>query len=374
MSNSELKILVEEPRVVSRSEGHHWFPHTLLKLKDGKLLLGFSICPDRGPTEDLVYGNPHVVFKSMDGGSNWFLQRYVRTMSDPWLGFPLDDGTILAYGGVYLKPSGETVVMSWRSCDDGETFEGPGESPISFPEDVGLVGVRDREPLKVFGRASFGGFGDSGTIPLENGDLLSTAGAMFEGDVNNRVCIVRSTDRGATWCYVSTVACDPEIPGEGFDENSLARFSNGELLCIMRTGSGRPMYQSRSTDQGETWSKPIPAGVVGVAPKLVLMSNGVLACSYGRVRPLKEGEVFMTRWMERGGRPYFSVGDEIMFSVDGGRTWTNHTSIYDGPSTGYTSMVEVRPGELLYAYDVLGFGWTRKNSIVVVNIEVEREQ
>ena len=51
--------------------------------------------------------------------------------------------------------------------------------------------------------------------------------------------------------------------------------------------------------------------------------------------------------------------------------WTNHTSIYDEPSTGYTSMVEVRPRELLYAYDVLGFGWTKKDSIALVNITVE---
>ena len=115
------------------------------------------------------------------------------------------------------------------------------------------------------------------------------------------------------------------------------------------------MFQSRSTDGGQTWSKPVSAGVNGVRPQMVLMSNGVIACSYGRVSHPP------------------SLGDQVMFSLDGGETWTHHTTIYHGPSTGYTSMAEVRPGELLYAYDVLGFGWTRRNNIMTANIKVERK-
>jgi len=306
-----------------------------------------------------VYGNPHVVLKSIDGGENWFFQRYVRTKSDPWLDFQLDDGTILSYSFVFLKSSGETVFIGWKSHDGGETFEGPMECPIIFPEGLELVGY-DLKPLKGSGRVYFF---KARSIQLENGDLLSPAYCRFKGDVNSRVCIIKSTDRGATWSYVSTVAYDPEIPGEGFDEPDLAVLPNGEILCMMRTGSGRSMYQSRSTDGGETWSKPVPAGVIGVAPKLTVMSNGILACSYGRVRPI-----------EKGRKPYFFFVYRIMFSVDGGRTWTNHTSIYDGPSTGYTSMVEISSGELLYVYDVLGFGWTRTNSIMMVTIKVERKE
>jgi hypothetical protein len=84
------------------------------------------------------------------------------------------------------------------------------------------------------------------------------------------------------------------------------------------------------------------------------MSNGVVACSYGRVIHPP------------------SLGDQVMFSLDDGESWTQHTTIYHGPSTGYASIVEVRPGELLYFYDVLGFGGPKRNSIMMVSIKIER--
>ena len=60
------------------------------------------------------------------------------------------------------------------------------------------------------------------------------------------------------------------------------------------------------------------------------MTNGVLACSYGR------------------------PGNRIMFSVDGtGRQWTDRLKVYEYPrgSFGYTGIVEVAPGQLLFVYD-----------------------
>ena len=44
-----------------------------------------------------------------------------------------------------------------------------------------------------------------------------------------------------------------------------------------------------------------------------------------------------------------------------------------GPARGYTSILEVRPGELLYVYDALRYGWhSTKNRIMRVNIKVRR--
>ena len=60
------------------------------------------------------------------------------------------------------------------------------------------------------------------------------------------------------------------------------------------------------------------------------MTGGVLACSYGR------------------------PGNRIMFSADGtGREWTDWIQIYEYQrgSFGYTSIVEVQPGKLLFVYD-----------------------
>ena len=98
--------------------------------------------------------------------------------------------------------------------------------------------------------------------------------------------------------------------------------------------------------------------VCGVRPRLRQLSNGVIACSYGRVTSPP------------------SLGDQIIFSTDGGQTWTDPTVLYHGPSTGYTCMLEIRPNELLLVYDTQCFGWVDRpgvaNAIMSVTIGVER--
>jgi len=361
MSESKLKISTGEHRIISCSEGYHWFPHTLFKLNDGRLLLGFSVCDD-AVQHDLVKGLPHALVTSTDGGANWFLERCVRADSEPWPSSQLEDGTILAYGATYLTSSGEVFGRVWRSRDNAKTYEGPTQVPMSFPE--GLIREPDYESP---GWLSAGVGGPGQSVQLENGDLVAISEGRFRGDKKDRTFVLTSADKGASWSYLSTVACDPEMD---FHEAYMIRVPDGRLLCMLRTGSFKPMYQCWSSDQGKTWSKPVKAGVIGVCPKLLLMSNGVVACSYGRSRSRDtSSEAGPLQW-------HFPSEDVwIMFSLDGGETWTNHTLIHQGPSTGYTSIIELSLGELLLTYDTLGFGWgKRDNFIRMVKIRVERSE
>jgi hypothetical protein len=179
-------------------------------------------------------------------------------------------------------------------------------------------------------------------LETADGSLIACAHTAYQGEAKARTICYHSTDKGRTWGSESTVAYDPDMWGEGFVEPVMSFCSNGDLLCVMRTDGHLPLMQSRSTDGGKTWQKPRKTGVLGVDPDLCLMSNGVLACSYGR------------------------PGNRIMFSVDGtGREWTDHLTIYeyefaryswDGgkvsfTSFGYTGIVEVEPGKLLLVYD-----------------------
>jgi len=109
----------------------------------------------------------------------------------------------------------------------------------------------------------------------------------------------------------------------------MAELPNGDLLCVMRTGSGKPLMQSRSSDGGRTWSKPTPTGVLGVDPDLTVMKNGVAVLTYGR------------------------PGIWIAFSPDGtGRKWVNRIHIdYEGSTWSYTGVREVEPGKLLMVWD-----------------------
>ncbi len=154
-----------------------------------------------------------------------------------------------------------------------------------------------------------------------------------------RVILVASDDRGASWDYLATVAYDPAVGEEGFCEPSMVRLPGGDLLCIMRTGHEDPMYQCWSSDGGRTWTKPVMTHAYGVDPTLIVMQDGTLACAYG------------VKGRDGGRRER-----RLMFSFDGrGETWPVDLVVYAGVGGSYPSVCEVRPGELLYAYDAIGF-------------------
>ena len=90
-----------------------------------------------------------------------------------------------------------------------------------------------------------------------------------------------------------------------------------------------------------------------VDPDLVLMSNSVLACSYGR------------------------PGCWLMLDETGtGRKWGKPIQVFDGVSTCYTGIREIEPGKLLYVYDAVNFddgtGHGQANCLRAVEITVKR--
>ena len=45
----------------------------------------------------------------------------------------------------------------------------------------------------------------------------------------------------------------------------------------------------------------------------------------------------------------------LVFSADGGRTWTDPTCVDAAPYSGYTDVVELGPGALLVGFGVPGY-------------------
>ena len=75
----------------------------------------------------------------------------------------------------------------------------------------------------------------------------------------------------------------------------------------------RYMGEAWSLDDGKTWTPPVSTGFRGVAPHLRLLSNGLLACTFGRPGPVT-----------------------IMFSADEGKKWVGTHPIFGGKSTRYS--------------------------------------
>jgi photosystem II stability/assembly factor-like uncharacterized protein len=138
--------------------------------------------------------------------------------------------------------------------------------------------------------------------------------------VTRQTHLLRSTDFGKTWTHLAHV-------GLG-GEPAVVRLSDSEWLAVTRPdGHMSNLLQHRSLDGGKTWKFERTLEEGSVMPDLVLMSNGVLACSYGR--PVSN----------------------LMFSLDGGHTWRDHRVISDRANFNYTAIREITPGRLLYMHD-----------------------
>lgn len=262
---------------------------------------------------------------SKDGGLTWSSAEAWKENGYSWA--RLNNGTCLWLSYLLMYKS-----ESIAHCRVGRSRDG---LEYSWSE-----GVVDITPHK-FNEAAKGTASivvHRSIIEMPDGLLLATMYGRFAGDALDRCIVVSSRDGGYSWRYLSTMGCDPNIGGEGFNEPSVVRLRNGELFCFMRNQSWKPMYSVRSADGGKTWSTPqrMPEeySSLSVDPDLLLLSDGTLACSAGRS----------------------NCG--LMLSLDGtGRTWTKPVTIHTGPTTGYTSIREVAPNKLFYLHDVTPAGW-----------------
>ena len=167
-------------------------------------------------------------------------------------------------------------------------------------------------------------------VPLPNGRTFP----------ERRTHLLRSQDLGKTWRHHAHI-------GLG-GEPAVVRISEKEWLCIARPDAHMSnLLQHRSTDGGISWQNERMLEEGSVMPDLVQMQNGVLACSYGRPASC------------------------LMFSLDGGRTWRDHTVIADRVGFNYTTIREIAPGRLLFMDDAQIPGTSAR--IYSCNVDVERQ-
>ena len=176
-----------------------------------------------------------------------------------------------------------------------------------------------------------------GILAGRDGSLLATTHGYLHGEHKYRSMLARSTDGGATWRIVATIATSPAgWRIEGRSEPTMARATNGDLVVVMRQSApvnpnvcngarqGAALVISRSSNEGATWTPARPLAGAGLDgrnissadPHLTRMPGGQLILSYGR------------------------PGNKILVSTDGnGATWRDLTLTRAGTSSGYTSLV-----------------------------------
>ncbi len=306
-------------------------------------------------------------FKSTDGGRKVRL----RAAGDPPWGTLLDGGAmntlffekglfLALYEKVICAPDGQCVGRMWRSTDDLKTFQET-QTRLVIPEARKVDNGKSGEWAGLFFHRAI--------VELRDGSLLAAMYGNFEQDTITptnprskletkyklRAFVVRSTDQGQTWRYLSTVAApEPAVldDTEGFNEWSIVRLADGRLLGIIRTGHYTPMMASWSSNEGKTWTKPLPPTGLGPGcdPLIIRLSDGRLALAYGQLpQPKEPREAY---WKN------YNVGaDErrcmLAINADGsGQDWVSHTVADYGPTSAYPTIFEVEPGTLVYQADM----------------------
>jgi photosystem II stability/assembly factor-like uncharacterized protein len=293
--------------------------------------------------------------KSRDGGATWQGAAVLGTQF-----VQCKDGTIIGLAGSAAstdKP-GHYQLTVHTSTDNGQTSQNT-TAPLLVMDAASYIRGDDFKKRTTLAICN-------GIVELDDGALLATAYGNFKTDNvpikgfggkdgirMYRTYTIRSNDRGKTWAYESTIAYDGVTGQESFCEASLVNLGNNELLATMRTGRYAPLYQCRSLDGGKTWGKPESTHVLGLWNGLTLLDNGVLVCAYGwrSVKPGNEAYVeahadFMKRYVDQSiyKEPDMKdAGDYVMFSTDGGRTWTHHTLMATRPTAGYVSVAPAGP-------------------------------
>lgn len=296
--------------------------------------LGRGLLMTSNPQGSDALLEPYIVRRSTDAGKTWQAVVGTEQNSDsPQELVRLSDGRILGPSRwTHLQPNGTLSGKTTIFDASAETFK-VHDSTITLPEEFMPV---DKEIL-IFerhiweekdGSITAAAWTRRNTIKLPNG----------RGFPERHTHLFRSTDLGKTWEYAAHV-------GLG-GEPAIVRLSAQEWLAVTRPDAHMSnLLQHRSHDGGKTWRFERTLEEGSVMPDLVLMSNGVLACSYGR--PVSN----------------------IMFSLDGGRTWQDHRVISDRANFNYTAIREVSPGRLLFMHDGQIPGTLARINSVYIDVE-----
>lgn len=327
---------------------------------DGRLILFYARSRHGG--EHLAAEDPSQILESTDDGESWHSasKDFDLISRDPVSGRIIDGfGGALGYLSngtiVHLGHNTQLVHETGHDRAKGHMHEVFQQDDPTFRFQVASADGQLLETIKFqvpgipWGQASYQAY--SSILELAGGDLLGAmewVKVLPESEWTYRadgrpwkylfgVFVVRSSDGGRTWDYVTKF--DPaEIKpvygvgdkpvDEGFNEADMRLLPNGDILCVFRTGSYSPMWQARSRDGGHTWNPPEPTGWQSVKPRLQVLPNGVLACSSGR---------------GSHGHPQVT---HVMLSLDGtGEHWEAPFCFHTGPGCSYTSSM-LRDGKL----------------------------
>lgn len=346
--NKLLETRELEHFIVYSNGYRHLHPADLIALKNGELLL-----TTREGTEHIARDGDVIMLRSRDGGKNWGDRQVIAGIPDlderEGCGIQLKDGTLVLnvffnklYGpdGEYIEDWSRQMSFSHEtthlgsytitSSDNGKTWTAPR-----------YVNTRGMPFTDIEGPAD-------APIEMPDGSIyLPVMGYNVRGDMQNEAAVIlKSSDKGNSWQYLSTMADDPGGKLGHFQEPALVRSRTGRLIAAMRNqGPAQAIWTCYSDDNGKSWSPPKQSPMIGHPPDLIQLNDGRILCSYG-YRPGRHGD---------------PGGIRACFSSDNGETWQIDQEVqirkdFLNSDIGYPESLQLANGKVLTVYYFNLFG------------------
>lgn len=338
-----------EHNIVYTNGFRHIHPADIIKLKNGDILL-----LTREATEHFSNDGDIVMVRSKDGGNTWGERQVISAIEDlderEGCGIQLKDGTIIVgiyYNDLYI-PDG---TYNWGGK---KLLEVPGRTRLGahfiFSKDNGKTWSKP-EFLNI-SEMPFNGLEGPTDAPIEMPDgsiVMGVIGYGLNGDGKNVGSVMlRSTDKGHSWEYHSTIASDPGGKLGGFMEPGILRTKSGRIISALRNHSDEnSIWVTYSDDGGKTWESVQKTEMIGHPVDLIELSDGRIMATYG----VREG---VGRHTEPG-------GIRACFSNDEGKTWDIKSEVqlrsdFINWDIGYPESLEMKDGRVMTVYYFNLFG------------------
>jgi len=240
--------LIENELIVNNAPFKQCHASSLVELSDGKIMVvWFGGTYERHP-DVCIWGS----IKQIDGWSKPTILAdgiIIDTLRFPcWnpVLFKSKNGELFLFYKIGPSP-GEWWGLYKKSQDDGQTWS----EPVELPE--GILGPVKNKP-----------------IYLSGGRIISP-GSVEKGNTW-KACMELSDDDGITWSkvFLDTTA------GYKLIQPTLLKLRDGSILALMRSNQNC-IIQSRSKDDGTTWSKPMKTSIMNPNSGIdaVTLTNGL---------------------------------------------------------------------------------------------------
>lgn len=337
-----------EHSVIYTNGWRHLHPADLIKLQNGDLLV-----TAREGAEHIARDGDVIMLRSRDGGKTWGDKQVIAATKDlderEGCGIQLRDGTIVVaifYNALY-REDGE-YEWDWASkVEFGQGKRWLGTYIITSKDNGRTWSKPNHIDTKGMPFTDIEGPADA---PIEMPDgsiLMPVMGYNVRGDITNQAAVIlKSTDKGQTWSYLSTMAEDPGGKLGHFQEPSLLRTRTGRLISAIRNaGPEQAIWTTYSDDGGRTWTPIRQSTMIGHPADLMQLEDGRILCTYG-IRP------------DRHANP---GGIRASFSSDNGETWQVEKEVqirrdFLNIDIGYPESMQLPDGRILtvYYYNLFG--------------------